>query len=45
MNKMDLSGKVQSLVNSDAMKEITAKASSLGLVNQSTIDEMEEKAV
>ena len=45
LKKMDLGGKVQSLVNSEALQGVAGQAAKLGLVDESTIKEMEEKAV
>jgi hypothetical protein len=45
LKKMNLSGKVSAIVNSDALKDLTGQAAKMGLVSASTVKEMEDKAV
>jgi hypothetical protein len=45
LKKMNLSGKVSALVNSDTLKDLTGQAAKMGLVSASTVKEMEDKAI
>ena len=45
MKKMDIQNKVKEMINSDALKTVTAQAASLGLVDKSTIEQLENQAL